>query len=92
MHRNSRVLLTWPIPINYPKRDLQLVIARWAFVVSYLVIGVLMSDILIEVSRDQRKWTANVALDAVLCLIFIFYCQHVHVKAVSCFSVSYIEW
>jgi hypothetical protein len=69
--------------VNYPKRDKQLIIFRWFFIVSYMTISVCLSMILIEVAPNTVDWTGNTVVDALLCIIFYFYAQNIHYKAVS---------
>lgn len=47
--------MSFPIEIQYPSREKQLVWCRWGFVVSYLSIGAVFSGILIQVSADKIK-------------------------------------
>lgn len=82
---NSRDILTFPIVLRYPKRLQQLQFCRWGFAVSYLLIGILLSYILIKVSPDSNKWVANIILDIFLVAIFIRYFKNAHIKAVSDF-------
>jgi hypothetical protein len=59
---------------------------RWLFVISYLMISVLLSVILINVSGASNDWTANVVFDIILCVIFIVYCRNIHYKSVLSLS------
>ncbi len=69
--------------LQFPNRATQVDICRWVFVVSYLLIGCLMSLILIQVSPDRQRWVANIGFDILLSVVFVIYCKNVHVKAVS---------
>lgn len=64
---------------------------RWGFVASYMILSVCMSLILIHTTIDSDKWTTNVVIDAILCVIFLVYCRWIHIKAVrnlSCYIFS----
>lgn len=89
---NNRILLTWPCFLQYPSRYIQLLWVRYLFVISYILIGCLMSVILIRVSNDNNKWTANIVMDILLCIIFLVYAQHIHVKAVCHMIVCLIPY
>jgi len=73
IHRNwnSRDIF---LCIKYPLRSTQLQLCRWFFVVSYLLIAGLLSAILVVASPGSIRWFANLIIDIVLCVIFIFYC------------------
>ena len=85
---NSRVLDFTFFTVKYPPREKQLWWYRWAFIVCYMTISVCLTIILVNVSPDTNKWTGNIAMDIILCLIFIFYCENIFIKAVSLFSFS----
>lgn len=76
-HWNSRDL---GFGLKIPTRQFQLEFFRYAFVVTYLVLGALMSTILTYVAPGTNKWVGNVGSDVFLCLIFLAYCRHTHVQ------------
>lgn len=63
-------------------REVQLEFYRWSFAVAYVVEGALLSSFLIAVTQDSFKWFANSALDIMLTLIFLVYCQCISRKRV----------
>jgi hypothetical protein len=60
----------------------------WMFVVSYLLIGALLSYILVQTSPDQLRWVANIGMDVLLVGIFVIYCRNIHLKSVSFFDLA----
>lgn len=51
MSRNARELMDWPFELKIPLRIHQLEICRWAFVVSYAIIGMFArTNVYIEIS------------------------------------------
>ena len=80
---NSRLLDFTFFQVKYPKRELQLIMLRWGFIASYMAISISLSVILVNTSVDSDKWTANIAIDAILALIFLIYCRNIHIKSVS---------
>jgi membrane protein YdbS with pleckstrin-like domain len=80
--RNTRQIDFYLFTVQYPRREEQMTMYRWLFVVSYLLISVLLSVILIHVSGASNNWSANVVFDIILCVIFILYCRNIHYKSV----------
>lgn len=69
--------------MQYPTRETQMELCRWGFVISYILIGAMLSWILIQVTPDQTKWVGNVVVDVLLVTVFVVYCRSIHQKAVS---------
>jgi hypothetical protein len=63
-------------------------IYMWMFVVSYLLIGALLSYILVQTSPDKLRWVANIGMDVLFAGIFVIYCRNIHLKSVSFFEVT----
>lgn len=73
---NSRKLA---FGFEIPSRDFQLEVFRWMFVLFYILTGALMSAILMDVSGDNSNfWSANIAMDVILVVVFLVYCRNVH--------------
>lgn len=79
--------MSYPFELKYPSRETQLIMCRWSFVVTYLLIGSLFSWILIQVTPDRAKWVGNVVVDILLTAVFVVYCKNIHIKAVCCFDL-----
>jgi hypothetical protein len=62
-----------------PSRKSQMEIFRWAFAVSYVVVGAMFSSYLVHVTGD-RVWILNVACDFILAIVFLIVCQNVYNK------------
>lgn len=78
--------MTFPFHLQYPSRESQLVICRWAFLLSYIAISAVFSAILIQTSAERMKWIANVGIDILLATIFVVYYKNCHAKAVRMLS------
>lgn len=78
-NRNSREL---GFGVRYPSRDRQLELCRYGFIAFYILVGALLSGILINVSPNPNVWIGNIVVDVILCVIFYFYCQNVHIQEV----------
>ena len=66
--------------IYLPSRIRQLEFFRWSFVISYVLLGIMMSTFLIDVTQDSYKWTANIASDFVLAFIFFYYYKFSYIR------------
>eukprot|EP00601_Ochromonadales_sp_CCMP2298_P015213 CAMPEP_0173230332 /NCGR_PEP_ID=MMETSP1142-20121109/7702_1 /TAXON_ID=483371 /ORGANISM="non described non described, Strain CCMP2298" /LENGTH=911 /DNA_ID=CAMNT_0014159431 /DNA_START=16 /DNA_END=2751 /DNA_ORIENTATION=+ len=75
---NARELLEWPLVVKIPRRSVQLEALRWTFAVSYLLISVLLSVVLLSVMHPNGP-VANIILDCVLIIVFFKYTKNAHV-------------
>lgn len=82
---NTRELIDIIIPyVQYhlhlikPSRVFQMEVLRYVFIITYLIIGALLSTILIEVTPESTLWVNNIASDIICCVIFFFLCWRVH--------------
>jgi hypothetical protein len=78
LFRNARELIDKPCEVKIPQRVFQLEIFRWLFVVSYALIAALATSYLLAVTDNINGWTANLALDAALLIIFLLYARNAH--------------
>lgn len=75
---NSRYILG---VLKKPSRLTQVQILRWAFAVSYVVVGAMFSSYLVHVTGRQM-WILNVGTDCLLAGVFLLLCREVHNKKV----------
>ena len=71
------------IDIKKPIRKTQLEILRYSFVVSYVIVGALMSALLAQVTAGGALWSINVVTDVALCALFLHLGKSVHNTRVS---------
>jgi hypothetical protein len=73
------------IDLKKPIRTTQMNILRYVFAISYVIVGILMSSLLAQVSPGGAYWYINIATDIILCGVFWKYCENVHNNSrVSC--------
>ena len=65
-----------------PSRLAQLEFYRWLFIISYTLLGIFLSLILIDVATESNQWVANIGSDFLLTFIFYYYYKFGHVRKV----------
>jgi hypothetical protein len=70
-----------------PSRIFQIEVLRYLFIITYLIIGALLSTILIEVTPESTLWINNIATDIICCVIFFFLCWRAHNPTVGTSSI-----
>ena len=81
---NTRKLLQVKIPyiniflnLRKPGRTFQLEVLRYAFCLTYICVGTMLSVFLTQVT-SQKLWLLNVATDIICIILFLRLCRQVH--------------